>query len=432
MNADILVCGGGCAGLAAAVAAAREGAEVLLVERAGFAGGIITASGLPFFDGIADFQEKRVVTPGIPLELFARLGICAPDAKTLRPHNPQIDNLERFKWVADRMLDEQAPRLRVLYHAIVCGVQTVGTRLVAVRVASKDGLQDVEAGAIIDCTGDADVAAWSGAPVAKSDELMPMSLHFRIGNVPPIDDLAAFRRRLTRECQVLQEAGEIGMFYGPFCSFSFAPNELTFRAVRVPGDASDAADLTRAEMTGRREAWAMFERWKKMVPEFRDAHFAASGPDIGVRETRRIVGQYVFTESDISQQRPFDDAIATGCWFLDVHPPQATPGSHSFEAERSAARDRAGFQPKPYDIPYRSLVPQGVENLLVAGRGHSATRLALSSTRVTCTAMAIGQAAGLAAAIAKREGTEVGALDGRKVRRRLAETGAPVFSDAEQ
>src|SRR3954453_18190471 len=113
LSTDVLVCGAGCAGLAAALAASRHGANVLLIERAGFAGGIITCVGLPYFDGIADFYTKKLVTPGIPLELFARTGACKPDATVLPSQNPTIRNIEAFKLLADEMLKEQAPRLSV-------------------------------------------------------------------------------------------------------------------------------------------------------------------------------------------------------------------------------------------------------------------------------------------------------------------------------
>lgn len=427
---DILVCGGGCAGLGAAVTAARQGAKVLLVERAGFAGGIITAASLPFFDGIAEIENKRIVTRGLPRELMARLGQCAPDAATMPHHNPQIISIERFKLVADQMIKEQAPNLSVLLHAMACDIVMRGARIERVRVACKDGLIDVEPRLVVDCTGDGDVAAWSGAPVEKQTPLQPLSLHIRIGNVAPAD-MINLRRRMAEQCEHLRDAGEIDLFYGPFCSFSFAGDELTLRAVRIAGDASDAADLTRCEMQGRADAWAMFERWKTALPEFANSYFITSGPDIGVRETRRIVGQYVLTEDDISNGRAFDDAIATGCWFLDVHPNRATPNVHSpEEADAVKPAARAGFQPKPYDIPYRTLLPREVDNLLVAGRCHSATALAASSTRVTCTAMTLGEAAGLAAATASSRGVEPGAVEGDQLRKLMAAIGSPVYSDA--
>jgi hypothetical protein len=205
-------------------------------------------------------------------------------------------------------------------------------------------------------------------------------------------------------------AGELKLFYGPGLNFTFAGDEATVHAIRVAADASVAADLTRAEMQGRADAWTMFERWRKNVPGFEDAYFITSGPYVGVRETRRIDGVYVLTEEDIRRRQAFDDAVATGCWYLDLHPHRATPG---------AAQAEKGFQPDPYDIPYRSLLPKKLTNLLVAGRCHSATQLAASSTRVTVTAMALGQAAGTAAALALAARTTPAELPGTRVRRAL-------------
>jgi hypothetical protein len=407
IETDVLVCGGGCAGLAAALASARNGAKTLLVERAGFAGGIITAVGLPYFDGIAHVKDNRVVVGGIALELLVKMGVCKAGVEKLSEHNVTVPNVERFKLLADQLLTAEAPRLSVLFHTFVCGVETKGDQIASVAVANKDGLVQIRPRVVIDCTGDGDVAAWAGAPVVKTEPLQPLTLHFRIGNVKRNGDLT----RLCRDQLIAaHEAKELQLFYGPGLIFVFAPNEAYIHAVRVAADASVAADLTRAEIQGRADAWVMFERWKKNVPGFEDAYFISSGPYVGVRETRRIDGLYVLSEDDIRQRRAFDDAIATGCWYLDVHPQKATPG---------AAQEKKGFQPEPYDIPYRSLLPKKIVNLLVAGRCHSATQLAASSTRVTVTAMAMGQAAGAAAALALQAKTTPSELSGVKVRRTL-------------
>ncbi len=414
---DVLVCGGGCAGLVAALASARSGARTLLVERAGFAGGIITAAGLPYFDGIADYQEKRIITPGIPLELLAASGVCAPDATHLPSHNPTIPNIEAFKRLADYLLRAER-NLDVLFHTFACEVFVRGDRIETVYLASKAGLGRVRPWVVIDCTGDADIAAWAGAPIDKAPELQPMTLHFRIGNVRRPGDPDGMRD-LSRRCREVviraYERHELPMFYGPGVGFRFAPDEVYVHAVRVRGDGADPEDLTRAEMQGRADAWVMFEAWKREVPEFADAYFITSGPYIGVRETRRIIGEYVLTEEDILKSRPFEDAIATGCWYLDLHPNIATAGS---------ANQGQKVQPGPYDIPYRSLLPRKISNLLVAGRCHSATQLAASSTRVNATAMAMGQAAGTAAALAVRRRLSVHELPGVEVREALERKGA--------
>ncbi|MBV8881207.1 MAG: FAD-dependent oxidoreductase, partial [Planctomycetaceae bacterium] len=188
-DAQVLVCGGGCAGLGAALAAARNGARTLLVERAGFAGGIITAVGLPFFDGIADKRDNRIVVRGVALELLSKMGYCPPDATKLPTHNPAIDNVERFKRLTDRLLTGEGEHLTPLYHTIVAGVTMDGDRIAELTLANKAGLTRVRPQVVIDCTGDGDVAAWSGAAMEKSADLQPLTLHFRIGNVKRTPDL---------------------------------------------------------------------------------------------------------------------------------------------------------------------------------------------------------------------------------------------------
>jgi hypothetical protein len=417
IETEVLVCGGGCAGLAAALSAARNGARTLLVERAGFSGGIVTAVGLPYFDGIADIKDNRIVVRGIGLELLAKSGICDASATHVKVHNPTIHNVEAFKLLADRMLTAEGEKLRVLYHSMACGVEMDGERIAAVLIANKGGLTRVRARQVIDCTGDADIAAWAGAPTEKAPELQPLTLHFRIGNVKPTPGLSKLCRTALENAH---QRGELPMFYGPGIMFMFAPDEVYVHGIRVPGDASDPVDLTRAEMQGRSDAWAMFEAWKKEVPGFEDSYFITTGPFIGVRETRRIFGQHVLAEDEILATKPFDDAIATGCWYLDVHPNKITSG---------AANAVPKQQPAPYDIPYRSLVPKNVENLLVAGRCHSTTRLAQSSTRVTVTAMALGEAAAVAAALAIKGNISPAKLDGAEVRKKLRTQNAGPIQD---
>jgi len=407
IETDVLVCGGGCAGLAAALSAARNGANTVLIERAGFAGGIITAVGLPYFDGISNIKDSRIIVRGIGLELLAKSGVVKADATHTPRYNPTIPNIEAFKLLADRVLTAERDHLRVLYHSMACGVEMAGDRIGAVLVANKAGLTRIRAKQVIDCTGDADVAAWAGAPTEKSPELQPLTLHFRIGDVKRNPEM-------SKNCRAALEKahanGDLPMFYGPGLMFLFGPTDLYIHGVRVPADATDPVDLTRAEMQGRADAWAMFEAWKRDVPGFENAYFQCAAPFIGVRETRRIVGQHVLTEDEITSTKKFDDAIATGCWYLDLHPNKITLNS-AWAAEKTPL--------DPYDIPYRSLLPQKVTNLLVAGRCHSATRVASGSTRVTVTAMALGEAAAVAAVLAVQGGTSPLKIDGGDVRKKL-------------
>ncbi|MEY4483157.1 MAG: hypothetical protein RL693_609, partial [Verrucomicrobiota bacterium] len=290
IETDVLVCGGGCAGTAAALSAARSGAKTLLIEKAPFAGGIITSVGLPYFDGIADIKSNRVVVRGIALELLAKTGVCKADATEIKPHNPTIPNTFEFKVLLDRELQACGPNLSVLFNSFVCDAESSGGRITSVVVANKDGLVRVRPRVVIDCTGDADVAARAGAPTEQSPEVQPLTLHFRIGNVQPTPGLGGLCKTALTSAQ---QRGDLPFFYGPGVMFLFAKNEIYVHGVRVPANPTDAADLSRAEMQGRADALAMFHAWKKDVPAFADSYFLEAYPWIGVRESRRLVGQHV-------------------------------------------------------------------------------------------------------------------------------------------
>lgn len=377
IKTDVLVCGGGCAGIAAALASARNGAKTLLIERAGFSGGIITTVGLPYFDGLIDKPTGRLVVKGIALELLEKLGVAKPGAKQIDDLRADlitkywgsvyIPNVEEFKLLTDDLILKHSDHLSVLYHSTACEVEVKDGRIAAVTIANKDGLTRVEARQVIDCTGDGDIAHWAGAPTEKMNPLMPLTMHFRIGNVVPGKEMQAAAKQALVDAH---QRGDLPEFYGPGIMFAFAKDEVYVHATRIAADATDAADFTRA---------------------------------------------------DLEKNNRYDDAIATGCWFLDVHP-QKTTTDKPFAG--------SGFQPKPYDISYRTLVPKTLSNLLVAGRCHSASKEAAASSRVTATAMALGQAAGTAAALSIKSKTEVGSFSGTKVREALTQQGGGPFTDA--
>lgn len=428
IHTDVLICGGGCAGIAAALSSARNGAKTLLVERAGFSGGIITTVGLPYFDGLIDKPTGRFVMKGIPLELLQKLGVAREGAKHIDDLRPDlitkywgsvwIPNVEEFKLLSDALILQQSDRLQVLYHTMACDVAVSDGRITKVIIANKDGLTSVETKQVIDCTGDGDIAHWAGCPTVKSKPLMPLTMHFRIGNVVPVKETKEAAKKVLIEAH---KEGRLPNFYGPGLIFAFAKDECYVHATRVPADATDAAGFTRAEIQGRKDAWTIFNEWKTRVPGFENSYYIMSGPYIGVRDTRRIVGLNVLTLEDLEKTTRHDDAVATGCWFLDIHPPEVT---------LDKPFTGSGFQPKPYDISYRTLVPQKVSNLLVAGRCHSASSEASASSRVTATAMALGEAAGCAAALAVKSKGEVGTLNGVKVRDALAQQNAGPFTDS--
>lgn len=417
---DVLVCGAGLAGIGAAVAAARSGARTLVVERNGFAGGFFTAVIGSAFDGFVDERSGTPVVGGIVFEMLERMGVIQPGAGPKLRYNvngdfsfvemhperiiPRCDP-ERFKRAADDILLDAG--VDILYHSQVADVLAREGRVEAVVISNKSGLVAIEPKVVIDCTGDGDVAAWAGADWEIAESLQPMSLHFRIAYLEPTFEL---RRRCAAALEAAHKAGRIGIYGGPYPA-TFSGRDVYFNATRTAGDNTIPEDWTRAEIQGRRDAWSMFEIWKEQLPEFAESYFMTSGPVAGARESRRIVGDYVLTGDDVRGGRQQDDVVVLGAWRLDPHPP-----------------DKAGYHDivwtPPYHIPYRTLLPVAFENMLVAGRCHSATSEALASSRVTATAMGMGQAAGTAAGLAVARKQSVRDVAVADLQARLIEAGA--------
>lgn len=429
---DVLVCGAGLAGIGAAVAAARGGAKTLVVERMGFAEGFFTAIIGSAFDGFVDERTGAPVVGGIVFEMLERMGVIQPgqgphlrynvngDLSFVEMHPdraiPRCDP-ERFKRAADDILADAG--VDILYHTQVADVVTRDGRVETVLVSNKDGLVAIQPKVVIDCTGDGDVAAWAGAPFEKADPLQPMSLHFRIAYLEPSFDL---RRRCAAVLAAAQARGEIDRYGGPYPA-TFSGRDVYFNATRYPGDSTNPNDWTAAEIQGRKDAWTMFNLWKEELPEFAEAYFMTSGPTAGARESRRILGDYVLTGDDVVQGRRQEDVVVLGAWRLDRHPPTASGYHH------------IAWTP-PYDIPYRTLLPRTLENLLVAGRCHSATSEALASSRVTATAMGMGQAAGIAASLAVQHNATPRSVKVGEIQARILQAGGiletPNAAEAEQ
>ncbi|MQF70363.1 FAD-dependent oxidoreductase [SAR202 cluster bacterium AD-812-D07_MRT_10900m] len=406
---DVLVCGTGLAGIGAAVAAARNGASVMAIDRMGFAGGFFTNVIGSAFDGFVYEETGKPVVGGLVFEMLERMGVIEPgqgphlsynvngDFTEVEKHPDRViprTDPELFKKAADDLLT--GADVRLLFHTQVSDVIVKGDRVETVIVSNKDGLVAVRPKTVIDATGDGDVAAWAGCPYEKAESLQPMSLHFRIAFVELTFEL---RRKCAAVLEKARSEGKVGLYGGPWPA-TFSGRDIYFNVIRVPGDATDPDDWTHAEIQGRRDAWTMFELWKDELPEFKDAYFFTSGPTAGARESRRIVGDYTLTGDDIRQAKRQDDVVVLGAWRIDRHPEQEA-GYHE--------------QPvvPPYDISYRTLLPQGIDNLWVAGRCHSATSEALASSRVTANAMGMGQAAGTAAAMASSGG--IGGAGSREV-----------------
>ena len=448
---DVLVCGGGCAGAVAALAAARCGARVALVEQAGFCGGAHTLAGV---NGVGGWQydlDGRPLIDGIPLEIARRVAEAGGAQRqqidrlsTPRPGGPDYRDgglgcywvaasPEIMKLVLDRMLT--AAGVEVLYHASAALPIVEGRRVRGCFVESKSGRQAVLAEATIDCTGDGDIAARAGAryEVGRPGDsaCQPMTKIFTVGKAdvghlwyssdrpdPEPDPLV--RNRYRAAVELARQRGEI--IHNPndlLCAATpLNPSDPTVRAVnftRIQGLSSiDVDQLTRAEMLGREQVHEAVAFLHKYVRNCRDAFLIATS-GLGIRESRRIVGEYVLTGDDVRNSRRFDDQVVRGIYLLDIHNPTEV-GKPSVLQMLDA----------PYGIPYRCLLPQGLDGLLLAGRCISGDHVAHASYRIQSHCMAMGQAAGTAAAMAIQREIPLRDLPPDDLRTKLKSDGANV------
>jgi hypothetical protein len=399
-DVDVLIVGGGSAGCCAAVAAARTGARVALVERYGFLGG----TGVMVLDTFYGFYTpgavNRKVIGGIPDEVVERLtsrkaAIQRPNtygAGTGITYDPEI-----LKVTWEELVTEAG--VQVLLHTFFVDAIVEGSAVRGGLFANKRGLFRIRAKVVVDASGDADVAARAGAPfepIGQEAQVQSLTTTFKLINVD-------VQRATTIPKQELWEKMREGNRSGQYClpreegsvHITPTPGVMATNMVRlVVPDPTDPIALTNAEIEGRRQALEYVRFLKEQIPGFENAALGGFSTQIGVRETRRIDGEYRLTRADVLEARKFDDAIAQcGAPIEDHH---AGTGTHWAYIKESGT----------YDIPYRCLVPQQTEGLLVAGRCLSASHDAHASVRSMGQCMAMGQAAGLAAALAVGAGAE--------------------------
>jgi len=445
-DADVLVVGGGPAGLGAAIGAADTGARVILAERYGFFGGNATAALVmplmsfhtsrpaPPMDETATRRTPLLPTdhgPGKPvvagvlkrlLERLVQVGGAIPpslDTGYVVPFDP-----EWFKLVALELLNEAG--VQFLVHAFASGV--LGEKKVSGAIfETKSGPVVIRARVVVDCTGDADMAVQAGAPfeVGRADGLaQPMTLMFRMvefqkaafdqyvkahpGQWRGVHGLWDLVREATRAGELELPREDILFFATPH-EHEVSVNST--RVTRVLG--TDVWDLTYAECASRRQMLQIAEFLRRYVPGFERSYAVQSGVNVGVRETRRIIGEYQLTADDVLSARKFADAIARGSYPVDIH----NPAGSGTVLKRLPPGEA-------YDIPLRCLLPQSTQGLIVAGRCISGTHEAHSSYRVMPIVMATGHAAGVCAALAARSGREPRDVPAGAVRERLLEQGA--------
>lgn len=416
---NVLVCGGGMAGTVAAISAARAGAAVLLVERWGFLGGSATAAAVGQFVGW-ETEAGRQVIQGVAEEIVGRLarsGGTDGHTRFTMSTGHRMDQVsydpERLKLVLDEMTTEAG--VRPLFHATILDVVRQGTAIVAVTVLTKAGPLAIRPRLVIDASGDLDVMARAGAeflPLEPDEAPQPATMMFRFG---PIDfRIFAALSKVERDA-LCRQGVESGALARAALHQSRVPgtDDGWFNISRVSLDATDPFALSAGEMEGRRQAFAAADYLTAHVPGCDRGRLVALAAQLGIRESRRVRGDVVLTPDDLRAERRFPDAVAVGAYPMDIHP--AKGAGLSFE---TLGGDRS------YEIPYRCLVPAGLDNALVAGRGISARHGAHASTRVMPTTMAIGQAAGTAAALACTGNGGTRQVDPGTLRERLRRDGA--------
>ncbi|MHB9130917.1 MAG: FAD-dependent oxidoreductase [Armatimonadota bacterium] len=417
-QADIVVAGGGPAGVAAAIAAARAGGNVLLVERYGFLGGMPTAGFVfPFMPHTAG---DRAVIAGVWGETLARLQQY-PHGYKASTHIGGLRHfcydLEGLKQIWLDMCLEAGVKLQL--HTFISDAMVEGNRVTGIVTHSKSGREDVHAGVVIDCTGDGDVAARAGAPyvIGRVEDglVMPMSLHFRMGHVemrrmPSREEINALYAR-DKTAGLLNNPRENVLWFDT--TYDDQVHFNTTRLIKYLG--TDRDDLTAAEIEGHRQVKEMVHWLTGTVPGFENAFLLATAAQVGVRETRRIIGEYVVPVEELLNLARYPDAIACSAYPVDIHSPTGT----------GTVMQHLPWG-KYYTIPYRALVPQQVDGLLVAGRPISTTHEAHSATRIQAVASATGQAAGLAAIQALQRQIAVRDVDTEALRTALRAQGAIV------
>ena len=413
---DVLVVGGGFAGVAAALAAARAGAKVLIVEKSNCLGGAaVNCLVNPFMPYWTEMDGKRVdLSAGIFKEIHDRL----------EHHNAMSKESfleEELKYILNEMVAEA--NIDLLFHAYIFKVEKCDEHIASIVVATKSGEMQIEANYFIDATGDAQLAYLAGCPTAlgrESDHLcQPMTLCFRLGNVD-VEKFYASREKLKIAHAQSLAAGElinprenILVFKTPI------HNVLHFNTTRVVRkNPTSPVEVTEAEVLARQQVYEIYEFMKKHADGLENSFLMMTAAEIGVRESRMIVGDYVLTEQDCRNCVKFDDGIAACNYDIDIHNPEGTGTSHYYFP--------AG---EYYTIPYRSLIPKSAENLLVAGRCISSDHGAQASYRIMPVVCCIGEAAGSAVGLAVKQNCTVREIDVKELQNELKSNRSLYFYD---
>jgi glycine/D-amino acid oxidase-like deaminating enzyme len=423
---EVLILGGGPAGIAAATAAARTGARTLLLEKYGFLGGMGTAAMVTNFCGLHANINGSVqqVVRGVADDILERLdrlgGLREPHPVPASDGGHDIAaqayDTAAYKMAADDLLLSAGVDIR--FHSTAVGVAMDSGRIDAVIVETKSGRAAIKAEIFIDCSGDADLAYWSGAEYEKGDATGFMAYPTTMFRIANADDEKVHQEGKPNLTKLIAEASDdfnlprkTGVLGSQAHAGEWRANLTQISRDGAPVDGSNWDDLSFAEIEGRKQSQEYFRFLKERVPGFEDAYLLETAPQIGIRETRRIVGEYVLTKDDVLSCRDFDDSIGCNGWPLEQH--LHGSAKWTFLAGR-------GY----HQIPYGTTVPKGVDNLLVAGRCASTTPEGQASLRVSGPCFAMGQAVGTAAELARRSGMKPADIDRSSLQDRLVSDGA--------
>ena len=408
IKTNVLVVGGGPAGIGAAVGAAKRGVETLLIEDYGFFGGIASQSIGMCINQMRPNGEPRGYIHELLFEKLRRYGDQAVRAST---HQFYV-NVEYLKVAIMDALEEV--NCKYLVHLKAIDTITDGKQVKGVVVSTKSGLMEIYADVVVDCTGDADITCFSGAPtLTETGSLSPQTLLLNISNIDRYS--SADMRDVAGQAMANNEFSLIPGGWGLAKVSNCHHYVINHSGTKEMGnfDITDPFQFSEAECKSRRQVIQMTEAMRNYGGgELKNCEIVGASTQIGIRESRRIKGGYILTEEDALEGRKFDDVIAWRSGWLDV-----------------------GFtmlsQMKIHQVPYRSLVPEGIDGLLAAGRCISATHVGASSGKSMGNCIATGHAAGVAAALASKTGIQPREIDVTKIQEILASDGVDLTKGGE-
>ena len=416
---DVIVCGAGPAGICAAVAAARQGAKVALLERYGVPGGNLTCGHVgPILGmvGKGTMRDELMALLEVPdNDMIGRVGVA--------------HDMQRAKTVLTEFIHHE--NIEVYLQTMAADALVEDHRVTGVVISTKEGLLALEGKVVVDATGDGDVAAFAGCQIEKGREdglMQPVTLEFTLDNVDEdrgvicigdVDDVAFNGQRFLDYCK---QCAQKGMLPEHLAAVRLHPTvhkgERQVNTTQANGvDSTKIEDLYPAELALRGQIDTLIRFFRENLPGYENCKYIASGTTTGIRESRRVVGEYLITAEELAAGKRFDDVVVHKAEFIvDIHNP----------AGAGQAEEKIQYV-VPYDLPYGCFVPKGVDGLMTAGRCISGTHRAHASYRVMSICMAMGQAVGVAAALCARQGCQPRALDVKALQKELTALGVELF-----